>query len=401
MATLNSVLKNLFPFQGYKPTVLENGERLLIGLTTRRKHGLCPDCKKHTTRTETIYSREVRDCNIVGKQCFLQIPIRKIACRCGYRGVEWLDFVESSHRVTNRMETYVATLSELMTLSDVAVITKLDWKTIKEIDKAYIKKLLPKIEQLSLRRLAIDEIAIQKGHKYASIIRDYDTGVVIKIVVGRAYNEVLAALLTLGKERLKEVMFVSMDMWDPFIKAITELCPQAKIIFDKFHVVKKLNEALDEVRKQEFANAAPEEKKMMKHKRFIILKKEENLDKEEREQLKNIMNKNETLFKAYLIKEQLITIFDDKKSSFEQIQTRLQQWMENIYSNNLTTFFSVVNTIQAHLQGVLNYFRYNMTNAIAEGFNTKINIIKRRAYGFKDTEYFMLKIFQSTLHRLT
>jgi len=297
------------------------------------------------------------------------------------------------------METYVVSLAEKMSLTDVAQTTRLDWKTAKEIDRDYIKTLLPDISQIKLRRIAIDEVAIMKGHKYCSIIRDYDTGVVIKICFSRTYKEVKNALFSLGKERLEQIQFASLDMWDPYIKAITELCPQAKLVFDKFHIVKKVNEALDHVRKKEFSKADARERKMMKHKRFIILKRGENLEKKEREGLKKIMKQNRKLYKSYLLKEQILSIFSDTKSTFEQIQKRLNLWFENVYNNRMKEFYGVVSTMKNYLYGILNYFRYGMTNAIAEGFNTKINIIKRRAYGFKDLEYFLLKIFQSSLRR--
>jgi len=291
-------------------------------------------------------------------------------------------------------------LAEKMSLKDVSEVTSLNWKTIKEIDREYIRALLPDISELVITRIAMDEIAIMKGHKYFTIIRDYDTGVVIKILFGRTYEETAKALAGLGKEKLANIRFASLDMWDPFIRAVKEQCPNAELVFDKFHVVKKVNEALDSIRKKQFAKADPGERKLMKHKRFIILSRESNLDRQQKEELNVLMQSNEKLYKAYLLKEQVLSIFDDKTSTFDQIKERFDVWFSNILTNQLEEFYAVVDTIRSHLHGILNYFRYGMTNAIAEGFNTKINIIKRRAYGFRDLEYFMLKIYQSSLKRL-
>lgn len=399
METLNSVLKTLFPFKGYKPSVRQNEGKILVQLKSRRKCGICPSCGKRCRDVETVYTRTVRDLDLSRQECFLVIPEKKILCKCGYRGIEKLDFVSKSRRVTLRMEAYVVSLAEKMSLIDVAQTVRLDWKTVKEIDRDYIKTLLPDALQIKLRRIAIDEIAIMKGHKYCTIIRDYDTGVVIKICISRTYDEVKKALLDLGKEKLEQIRFVSLDMWDPYIKALTELCPHAKLVFDKFHVVKKINEALDSLRKSEFSKADPKERKMMKHRRFIILKRRENLEHEERDKLRTIMKMNKRLYKSYLLKEQILSIFNDTVSTFEQIEKRLNTWFENVYNNCMNEFYGVVSMMKNHLYGILNYFRYGMTNAIAEGFNTKINIIKRRAYGFKDLEYFLLKIYQSSLRR--
>lgn len=400
MDTLNSLLRNLFPYKGYKFFVVKNEVDILIRLNSRRKCGICPHCGKRCSSVETDFVRTIRDLDLAGHHCFLEIPQKKIRCKCGYRGLEKLDFVSKSKRVTKRLETSVASFCEIASLKEVAERFKLDWKTVKEIDRAFIKALLPKISELDVKRIAIDEIAIMKGHKYLTIIRDYDSGVTIKMVLGRKYEDVLQALLELGKEKLAKIGFASMDMWDPYIRAIKEACPNVVMIFDKFHVVKKINEALDKVRKSEFASASDEERLNMKRKRYIILHREKNLNSEQKEALNQLIKSNEKLHKAYLLKEQVLSIFEDTRSTFDQIKLRFSQWMENILSNEMEEFYDVVKTIQNYYEGVMNYFKYGMTNAIAEGFNTKINIIKRRAFGLRDVEYFMLKIFQSSLRRL-
>ena len=314
--------------------------------------------------------------------------------------MEQLDFVGKYNRVTGRLAAKVAQDCEEASLKEVARRYNLDWKTVKEIDRAHIKTLIPEIGNLQIKRLAIDEIAVMKGHKYFTVIRDYDSGVAIKIFFGRGYEETANALASLGKDKLAKITHVSLDMWDPYIKAVKELCPNAKLVFDKFHVVKKVNEALDDVRKKEFAKATNEERIEMKHKRWIILKREDNLQAGQKEKLDAIMKNNDRLFKAYLLKEQILSIFDDKTSTFEKICERIKCWFENVLSNGMDEFNAVLKTMQNYLYGILNYFRYGMTNAIAEGFNTKINVLKRRAFGYRDLEYFMLKIYQSSLRRL-
>jgi transposase len=401
MTTLTTLLKELFPFQGYKISLLETKNRIVIGMESLHKGGICPKCGKRCLCLEEEYERLVRDLDMCSTKCFLHFWQKKIRCSCGYRGNEKLDFLAKYDRVTKRLASLVAIDCEEATIKEVARRYTLNWKTVKEIDREHIKTLLPKIETLKIRRLAIDEIAIMKGHKYFTVIRDYDSGVAIKIIFGRGYEETYSALISLGKDRLKLIEYASLDMWDPYIKALKELCPNAKIVFDKFHVVKKVNEALDNVRKKEFAKASDEERINMKHKRWIILKKEKNLKKEEKEELELLMKNNDKLYKSYLLKEQILSIFDDKISTFTQICDRITCWFENILSNELEEFNGVMKTMQNYMYGIWNYFRYGMTNAIAEGFNTKINVLKRRAFGYRDLEYFILKIYQSSLRRLS
>lgn len=400
MITLHCLVRNLFPFKGYKIFLLEAEKDVLIELKSRRRTGTCPRCGKRCSSIEHQYERLIRDLDLADKRCFLHLGQKKIRCKCGYRGLEKLDFVDKSSRVTARLAQKVANDCEEASIKEVARRYRLNWKTVKEIDRAHIKTLLPKADEFDIRRLAIDEIAIMKGHKYFTVIRDYDTGVAIRIFFGRGYKETADALASLGKDKLAKIAFVSLDMWDPYIKAVKEQCPHAKLVFDKFHVVKKVNEALDKVRKTEFAKASQEEKLNMKRKRWIILKRYDNLKRDQKESLENLMQNNDKLYKAYLLKEQILSIFDDKISTFEKICGRIKVWIENILSNDLDEFNETIKTIQNYLYGILNYFRYGLTNAIAEGFNTKINVIKRRAFGYKDIEYFMLKIYQSSLKRL-
>jgi len=400
MTTLNSFLESLFPFKGFKPYVLKLETDIVIGLKSRRKTGTCPKCGKLCRTIECEYERLLRDLNLTELKCYLRFRQKKIRCSCGFRGLEQLDFVGKYNRVTGRLAAKVAQDCEEASLKEVARRYNLDWKTVKEIDRAHIKTLIPEIGNLQIKRLAIDEIAVMKGHKYFTVIRDYDSGVAIKIFFGRGYEETANALASLGKDKLAKITHVSLDMWDPYIKAVKELCPNAKLVFDKFHVVKKVNEALDDVRKKEFAKATNEERIEMKHKRWIILKREDNLQAGQKEKLDAIMKNNDRLFKAYLLKEQILSIFDDKTSTFEKICERIKCWFENVLSNGMDEFNAVLKTMQNYLYGILNYFRYGMTNAIAEGFNTKINVLKRRAFGYRDLEYFMLKIYQSSLRRL-
>jgi transposase len=181
-------------------------------------------------------------------------------------------------------------------------------------------------------------------------------------------------------------------MWDPYIASIHEHT-HAAIVYDLFHVANRINDALDTVRKQEFNKADATTRKKFKKKRFLILKRGKRLDGESREKLTTLMTENERLYQAYLLKEQALDIFDEK-DEVTALQ-RLIRWFENVKEANLAPFDTVVKTITSYLDGIVNYFKHRLTNAASEAFNTKINIIKRRAYGFHDLDYFKLKILQA------
>ena len=183
-----------------------------------------------------------------------------------------------------------------------------------------------------------------------------------------------------------------MDMWEPYIRSVEENT-SAEIIFDKFHISKKVNDVVDEIRKKEFAQADPEERKLMKHKRFLILARRKNLEPEKVETLDSLIEQNNELYVAYLLKEQVLDVFEEG-DAITGI-ARLHKWFENVKKAEMEQFYKVIETMKKYLYGIINYFKHKLTNAASEGINTKINVIKRMAYGFKDMEYFKLKILQS------
>ena len=224
------------------------------------------------------------------------------------------------------------------------------------------------------------------------MVRDLELGRVIWVGMGRNRKTLDRFFKELGRRKCKWVRVVVLDMHDPYIVSVRKNT-KADIVFDKFHIAKKITEALDKVRRQEFAKADPELKKKFKKKRFIILKRGKRLGKKKRETLQDLMRENERLYKAYLLKEQALDILDEEEEYVALV--RLYKWLDNVMEAGIAQLEKVANMITSYLYGIANYFRHRLTNAASEGFNNKINVIKRRAYGFHDIEYFMLKILQS------
>lgn len=267
-----------------------------------------------------------------------------------------------------------------------------NWKTAKRIDKEELKKLVKDLKKVNPKRIGVNEIAYEKGHKYLTVVRDLGSGRVIWVKEGREKETLDKFFTELGKRRCERIVVAVIDMWKPYIASIKEYT-NAEIVFDKFHISKKINEAVDSIRKKEFANADKEERINMKHKRFLILSRRKNLKPEEVETLDTLIEQNNPLYIAYLMKEQGLDVFDE----IDPINgiARLNKWIDNVIEAGIEEFKSVIETIKNYLYGIVNYFKYKITNAASEGFNTKITVIKRRAYGFRDLEYFKLKILQS------
>ena len=325
------------------------------------------------------------------RKCFIAIKTYRIICKGCYKGMEKLDFILPGERFTERFANYIFNLCEKMTLTDVAEMALINWRTAKRIDKKKLQERFKNLDNINPMRIGVDEIAHEKGHKYLTIVRDLDAGV---IWVGeKRKKETLDQFFQeLGKKKCKLITVAVIDMWDPFIKSIKENT-NAEIVFDKFHIAKKINEAVDSIRKREFAKADKEERIEMKHKRFLILYRNKNLNKEQEKDLNELMDQNKKLYEAYLLKEQALSIFDRRQKNVAL--ERLKSWKENVQESDIEEFQKVLKTLEHYWYGIENYFTHRVTNGASEGYNNKINIIKRRAYGFKDIEYFKLKILQS------
>ncbi len=386
-------LKNLFNFDGFKFfESWTDQEYILIELFRTKKTGICPKCGTRCSHVKDRCKRRIRDLEIVNSKVLIEFQEYKIECSCGYSGVEKLSFVNKFSRFTKRFEYKIAVLCKVMTLKDVAKEMKVNWVAVKRIDKAYTKRFLVDLKYLNPRRIGIDEIAYEKGHKYLTIVRDVDKNKVIWIGRKRKKETLDKFFIILGKRKSQRITVAVMDMWKPYIQSVLQYT-DADIVFDKFHVVKKINEAVDKVRRIEFAKADEKERKKMKKKRFLILSRQKRLNDSKRESLFDLLDLNKTLYSAYILKEQALDIFDEENPDLAL--KRLKKWFRNVAQTGIEQFQPVLKTIKTYLYGIMNYFKHQLTNAASEGFNNKINVIKRKAYGFRDMEYFMLKIYQS------
>ncbi len=391
MTKYKPAFNDLFAFEEHKVCgVSVEGETVTVGLKRLRKTGDCP-CGERRCKVVEEFQRKVRDLSVSGKKCYVEILTYHISCKCGYYGIEKIDFLDKYSRYTKRFVQYVAQLCKTMSLVDVAEAANIDWKTAKRIDLLELEKLIISLDDVNPTGIGIDEIAYAKGHKYLTVVRKIGGGV-IWIRKGRKKEVLDQFFKELGEEKCKKITVAVIDMWKPYIKSINENT-NADIVFDKFHVIKKINEAVDKIRKEEFAKADPEEKLRMKKKRFLILKRGEKLNEYEKQSLQDLMNKNSNLYIAYLLKEQVSEVFEE--TDLDRGISRLERWIENVRKIGMEAFTKVLEMMESHWDGIVNYFKHHLTNAASEGFNRKINMIRRRACGYKDLHYFQLKILQT------
>jgi len=280
-----------------------------------------------------------------------------------------------------------------MTVQDVSQLFKISWGTVKQIDKEYLKKHYSKPVLKDVEFIAIDEFAFQKGHKYQTVVYDLRAGRVIYVGQGRA-EESLDKFWKRLRPSGAKIQAVAMDMWLPYFNAVINNIPEAKIVFDRFHIFKMMNETMDKIRRalyhdEVFLNNRP----VIKGIRWLLLKNEKNLsdEKNERKLLEQALEINKPLAEAYYLKEELGQLW--LQTSKQEAATFLTSWATRAWATTIQELRKLVITLLAHRSGILNWFDYRISTGPLEGFNNKIKVLKRKAYGFRDMEYFALKIY--------
>ena len=340
--------------------------------------------------------RFIRDLNLGPAQTLLHVEYRRVWCSaCQAAKVEQLSFANVSKRVTHRLERYVYELCKVMTVQDVARHVDLDPKTVKAIEKQYLQQEFGQGDYDGLRVLAIDEITLRKGlGSYMTVVLDYRTGRVVWMGEGHRLETLDAFFAELTTAQREGIEAVALDMWDPFINRVRHHCPQAKIVFDLFHLVKAFGEVIDEVRREEVRLAANREDCCsLKGSRYLLLKNRQNLKADERIRLRALLAVNERLSAVYLLKDQLKMIYHYRRRGWAQ--RALDQWCALAQDVDHPWMRRFIGRLRRHEYGILNHCEHQIGTSPLEGVNNKIKVIKRKAYGFHDPEYFALKVKQA------
>jgi len=317
----------------------------------------------------------------------------RVNCPCCGVKVEKLDFADYYSRCTSRFEELVARLCRITSIKQVAELLELDWKTVKDIDKQYLEKEFAIPDYNNLRLLAIDEISSHKGHNYFTIMMNLEKTRVIWVGKGRAKETLDRFFKELGPEKAKKIKAIATDMWNPYIASITEHAPLAKIVFDKFHVIKDYSQVIDKVRNIEYKKAIQRDKEVIKGAKYLLLRNTEKLEKDQRQQLKALLKLNEKINLVYILKDDLKRLWDYHYP--KRAEDFLNSWIEKARASNIKPLSQFAKTLDRYRYGLINHCSYPIDTAKLEGMNNKIKVIKRIAYGFHDNDYFILKIKQA------
>lgn len=345
---------------------------------------------------ETIHDRtwrRIRDLPVFEDSVELRVERVRLACpRCGPR-LEYLDWLDPHARVTRRLAESVARLCAATSIRSAARWYGLDWKTVKAIDFRHLERTLGPVDLCDVSVIVMDEFAVQKGHRYATVIVDPQRKRVLWVGRGRSRAEVRPFFELLGPEGCARLRAVAMDMNTAYDLEVRQHCPNAEVVYDLFHVVAKYGrEVIDRVRVDE-ANRLRGDKparRVIKTARWLLLRNRENVPAEQAVRLEELLAANKALLTVYLLKDDLKQLW--KCRSETQALTAWRSWKRRAMRSGLQPLRHFARCLEPYLHGILAHCRWPLGTNLVEGINNKIKVIKRMAYGYRDDAYFFLKI---------
>lgn len=367
----------------------------------KRKPLICSGCGLvHEKGRHGIVEIVVEDLRITGRRVYLHVIKRRIRCpkdECIH--VESLDWIKPRARVTNRLAEEVYRLTAITTNVEAGWYLGMDDEQVYRIDREKLEELA--VQKLMppppAKNMSVDEVSWLKYHRYLTIVIDTDIKKVVWNAQGRKKEVLNRYYEGIGPKHCEKIESVAMDGARTYISSTAEYAPRALIVYDKFHVIQKLNGAVDATRRYELRKARGEQRtdlmEMMGFKqRFILLKNKINLTQRQSENLKRLCEINEPIYKAMLLKESFQAIY----CQTTEIDARgcLESWIEEAMASGLQAFIILAESFRDKMTFILNWFEKRISSAISEGFNNKIKRLKRMAYGYRDAGYFLLKIHQ-------
>jgi transposase len=353
----------------------------------------CVACGSRDVQPKGRVWREFRTVPIGQKPVTIAFPVPRVRCQeCGRTRQVRVAFADPRRSYTHAFERYALELSQDMTIQDVAEHLGVGWDLIKDLQNRHLQRRFSRPKLGQLRRIAIDEIAVAKGHRYLTVVLDLDSGAVVFVGDGKG-GEALTPFWTRLRRARAKIEAVATDLSPAYLDAVTTHLKDAVLVFDRFHVIKLYNDKLSDLRRALHHQLQDTlQKEVLKGARYLLLKRPENLDptRHEPERLEEALKLNEPLATAYYLKEELNEIWEQEDQ--EAAQVLLQEWIAYAEVSGVRQLKTFAKTLRLHAFGILAWYDYPISTGPLEGTNNKIKTMKRQAYGFRDREFFKLKI---------
>ncbi len=354
-----------------------------------------PRCSGCHCRVRDVYDsreRHWRHLDLAGMHVELRYKIRRIKChRCGVT-VELVPWADPGSWFTYDFEEHVGYLAQKADKTSVVETMRIAWRTVGAIVERVVGRYQRGDRLDGLKYIGVDELSYRRHHEYVTVVIDHVAERVVWAHVGKNAETLAEFFKQLGPERTKQLEAVTIDMSGAYLKAVTEASPQAKIIFDRFHVQRLAHDALDEVRRAQVRDSkGTEGGRALKRMRFILHKNPWNLTPIESQRLSLLQQLNKPIYRAYMLKESLAAILDGRQVNVAR--EKLREWIGWARRSHLAPFKKLAGTIKEHLDGIVAYVQTKLSNGSIEGMNGKIRTITRRSFGFHSASGLIALIF--------
>jgi transposase len=381
---------------GYRVTKCESDHECLHVHVEPQPHKVCcSQCGSKEVIRRGEQERVLRNLPVGGIVSLLFVRVPRVACRsCGVVRQIRLGLAEERRSYTRAFARYVLELSRYMTIKDVAEHLGVSWDIVKNIQKQHLQRHYAKPDLRKVRHLAIDEICVGKIRRFATVVLDLDSGAILFVGKGKK-AESLRPFWRRVVRAQAQIEAVAMDFSPAYQAAVRKQLPAATIVFDRFHVVKLLNQKLTQLRRQLYRQATTDlQKQALKGTRWLLLKNPENLDpaRGEPKRLQTALRLNEPLATAYYLKEDLRQIWEQPNQT--AARRKLLDWYHQAMQSGIRVLQDYARTLLKHAPGILAWYDYPISTGPLEGTNNKIKTLNRQHYGLRDSDFFTLKLYQ-------
>jgi transposase len=373
-----------------------------IEIAVRPRKGsaaVCSRCHQPASGYDQLAERRFEFIPFWGFLVFLLYSMRRVECRrCQAIVVEEVPWGDGKHTLTRAYMLFLARWARRLSWKETAEAFRTSWEKVFDAVEYVVTFGLEHRVLGRIDAIGVDEIQYAKGHKYLTLVYQIDLGVTRLLWIGRerTIESFQEFFKTIGDEVATKIVFVCSDMWEPYLKVIREKCSEAIHILDRFHIVAKMNKALDEVRAGESRRMARDGYlPVLKKSRWLLLKREENLKTEQRLRLRDLLRYNLKSVRAYLLKEAFQQLWDYDSPFWAG--KFLDQWCRQVMRSRIEPMKKIARSMREHRELILNYFRAQkmLSSGVVEGLNNKAKVTMRKSYGFRTFRCLELALYHS------
>lgn len=387
-----SILYHAFGLRGieYRATHFV-ADRIIFSAEMNDQCVRCPQCGCRDASFKGQKRRWFHMSPIGRKKCMLELILHRLKCRrCSTLWWPTLPFMTGTHRYVRSFALTVLDMLRFSTIRSAAEYLGVGWDLVKNIHKEKLQFLYRKIPLSEVTTIGIDEFSFKEGYHFMTVVTELDTGRILHAVEGKGKEDIQPFLETLAR-KAKGLKAVAMDMSSAYFSAVRESLPHVDIVFDRFHIMALMNQAIDELRRDHQRELDVLGQQTLKGSRFLLLQNYDSLAPERKDRLDALLQVNGPLFVIHSMKEQLRLFWekDDRKEGEEFLAV----WCKDAMASGIKALIRVGKTLGAYRTGLLSYFKHHITSGAVEGLINKIKTLKRQAYGFRDPAYFKLRLY--------